>query len=150
MKQFYWLSTAILTISFALLFSTTLVNADEGRENPIEYLYKHKSAGETHSHDSPHCGVVRTVGSYHVELFLNTNDHDPGSHIELYLMESEEQSSKTIAAEEIRAYVQEQDSFHFEAITLTVEPLDGETIGNASHFVGTRGIIYANRDVSSL
>ena len=107
MKQFYWLRTAILTISFPLLFGTTLVNADEGREHPIKYLHKHKSAGETHAHDSPHGGVVRAVGSYHVELLLYTNDQDPGSRIELYIMESEEQSSKTIAAEEIRAYVQE-------------------------------------------
>jgi len=138
MKQLYWLSTAILTISFALLFSTTLVNADEGSEHSEHNLHKHKSAGETHAHGSPHGGVVKTVGSYHAELILNSNDQDPGSRIELYLLESKEQVSKTIAAEELIAYIQEQGNSEFKSFTLTAVPMDGESIGNASHFVGTR------------
>ncbi len=138
MKQLYWLSTAILTISFALLFGTTVVNADEGSEHPEDNLHKHKSAGETHAHGSPHGGVVRTVGDYHAELILNTNDQDPGSRIELYLLESKEQVSKTIAAKELKAFVQEQGNSEFKSFTLTAEPLDGESTGNASHFVGNR------------
>ena len=138
MKQLYWLSTVILTISFAILSGTTLVNADEGSEHPENITHKHKSVSETHAHGSPHGGVVRTVGSYHAELLLNTNDQDTVSSLELYLLKSEEQASKTIAAEELKAYVQEPGKSGFKSVTLMVEPLDGESIGNASHFVGTR------------
>jgi hypothetical protein len=138
MKQLCWLSTAILTISFGILSSASLVSADEGIEHPEDNLHKHKAAGEAHAHSSPHGGVVKTVGNYHAELILNTDVQDPGSRIELYLLESENQVPKTIVAEELKAFVQEQGNSEFKSFTLTVEPLDGESIGNASHFVGNR------------
>ena len=28
----------------------------------------HQAAGETHAHKSPHGGIVRTAGTYHIEL----------------------------------------------------------------------------------
>lgn len=43
-----------------------------------------KAPGETHAHKSPHGGIVRTAGTYHIELVQQSNE------VHVYLLNGEE------------------------------------------------------------
>ena len=54
-------------VAVALLAAPFSVLAQHSHK-PSTAPHGHKAAGETHAHKSPHGGIVRTAGAYHIEL----------------------------------------------------------------------------------
>ena len=50
------------------LLAAPLSGLAQHSHKPSTAPHGHKAAGETHAHKSPHGGIVRTAGAYHIEL----------------------------------------------------------------------------------
>lgn len=57
-----------LIIAAALVAAASFSAQAQHSHKPGTAPHGHKAAGETHAHKSPHGGVVRTAGAYHIEL----------------------------------------------------------------------------------
>lgn len=60
------LSSGVAAALLALLPGVS--QAQHGSGHSAGAQHAHQAAGETHAHKSPHGGVVRTAGAYHLEL----------------------------------------------------------------------------------
>lgn len=58
----------LLIVAFWLVAPASLLA--QRSHKPGTASHGHQAAGETHAHTSPHGGIVRTAGNYHVELVL--------------------------------------------------------------------------------
>lgn len=147
----------LLAMASLLVSPMSALSSEESQER--------KAVGEGHGHASPHGGIVKTTGDFHLELgFQPTyngfqcpmhtdegNTYDmPGecpicemklephetALLEVYVLSKNEKEAKTISAKEVIAQVKLEDGDQFHAVTLTPRPLKGETLDAASHFVG--------------
>ena len=57
-----------LILAAALVATASFSAQAQHSHKPGTAAHGHKAAGETHAHASPHGGVVRTAGAYHIEL----------------------------------------------------------------------------------
>jgi hypothetical protein len=75
-----------LILAAALVAATSFSAQAQHSYKPGAAAHGHKAAGETHAHTSPHGGVVRTAGNYHVELVL------AGNQMTVYLLDGQEKT----------------------------------------------------------
>ncbi len=92
----------------------------------------HKAKGEDHGHASPHDGVVKSIGDYHVELVSG----DEGA-LTLYVLGTDEKSPHPISASSLTAQAQVKGQSAFTAVTLNASPLANESGGRSSRFTGS-------------
>ncbi|MCB2379209.1 hypothetical protein LGH70_16540 [Hymenobacter sp. BT635] len=55
-------------LAAALVLAAPVSLLAQHSHKPGTAAHPHQAAGETHAHKSPHGGIVRTAGKYHVEL----------------------------------------------------------------------------------
>ena len=70
-------------VAAALLAAPFAVSAQHSHK-PGAVPHGHKAAGETHAHKSPHGGIVRTAGTYHIELVQHPTE------LHVYLLDGKE------------------------------------------------------------
>ncbi|NVO86275.1 heavy metal-binding domain-containing protein [Hymenobacter terrestris] len=73
----------ILLIAAAIV-ATASFSAQAQHSHKPAAAHGHKAAGETHAHQSPHGGVVRTAGAYHLELVQQAGE------VHVYLLDANE------------------------------------------------------------
>lgn len=106
--------------------SSTAAGGDHGHDHP------HGEAGHSHGHGAgPHEGTLADWGGgkYHVEF---TVDHDK-KEATIYILGGDEKTPAPIKTHKVLLSIK-QPVFQVE---LAAKPLDGETDGKASRFVGT-------------
>jgi hypothetical protein len=116
--------------------STKLVAASEtGKESTEE------EHGHTHG-DGPHGGTIVDWGggAYHVEFVV---DHDK-KEATIYILGSDEESPAPVDAENVMLYIDDP----LTDLQLTARPLEGETDGKSSRYVGTHDTIGIEREFS--
>ena len=106
--------------------NSTAAAGDHGHDHP------HGEAGHSHGHGAgPHEGTLADWGGgkYHVEF---TVDHDK-KEATVYILGGDEKTPAPIKTDKVLLSIK-QPAFQVE---LAAKPLDGETDGKASRFVGT-------------
>ena len=72
-----------ILVAAALLAAPFPVLAQHSHK-PGAAPHGHQAAGETHAHKSPHGGIVRTAGTYHIELVQHPTE------LHVYLLDGKE------------------------------------------------------------
>jgi hypothetical protein len=73
-----------LILTAALVATASFSTLAQHSHKPGTAPHGHKAAGETHAHKSPHGGIVRTAGTYHIELVQNPTE------LHVYLLDANE------------------------------------------------------------
>ncbi|GAA4388676.1 heavy metal-binding domain-containing protein [Hymenobacter koreensis] len=79
----------IVRISFiaaALFALVPLASQAQHSHKPGTAAHGHQAAGESHAHKSPHGGIVRTAGKYHIELVQQASE------VHVYLLDANEKA----------------------------------------------------------
>lgn len=94
---------------------------------------EHNQEESESAHETPHGGIVKMIGDYHLEL---TYDEKNGE-IAVYVLGSKETINVPIDAKPLKVRVKIEDSDELTDIELRAVPLDGEPKGKSSRFVGS-------------
>ena len=78
-----------LFLAAALVATASFSAQAQHSHKPGAAAHGHKAAGETHAHKSPHGGVVRTAGTYHIELVQQAGV------VHVYLLDGKEATMAT-------------------------------------------------------
>ena len=90
--------------------------------------------GNEHTHGTgPHGGTIFDLGKYHAEF---TVDHAK-KEVTLYILGDDEKTAVPVKAENLELTIDDPDM----TITLKAMPLDGETGGKSSRYVGTDDLL---------
>ena len=73
-----------ILLAAALVATASFSAQAQHSHQPGAAAHGNKAAGETHAHQSPHGGVVRTAGAYHLELVQQTGE------VHVYLLDGKE------------------------------------------------------------
>ncbi|WP_051719176.1 heavy metal-binding domain-containing protein [Hymenobacter sp. IS2118] len=78
-----------LILAAAMVATASFAAQAQHSHKPGAAAHGHKAAGETHAHKSPHGGVVRTAGAYHLELVQQAGE------VHVYLLDGKEATMAT-------------------------------------------------------
>ena len=92
----------------------------------------HAEHGEDHGHASPHGGVVKSAGDYHLELVTGNEGA-----LTLHVLGADEKVAHPIAATFLAAQAQPREGGAFTAVRFEASPLAGEPAGQSSRFGAT-------------
>lgn len=99
-----------------------------------------EAQGRKHGHESPHGGIVVTIGGYHAELVTTRAEQD-SVRLDLYVLTIAESNAQPIAATELKAVLRLDGVDGYPTVMLTANPLKGEQDGTASRFSGTTDVM---------
>ncbi len=104
-------------------------DAGTGKDHHATSGKDHHAGGEAHGHASPHGGVVKSIGDYHLELVTG----DEGA-LTLHVLGADEKTAHAIAVVSLTAQAQPKGGGAFTAVAFAASSMPGEAAGSSSRF----------------